>query len=69
MIQRRDTKFSLSVQEDTDSKMKSDYIMLERKYERLVEKERRLQVGKFTVGLGQWSGVTHSIIKLTINWH
>ena len=42
---RRDTSFSLKAGISVDeSKLKSDYVVLERKYERLLQKEKRLQV-------------------------
>lgn len=42
---RRDTSFSLKAGGTTDdSKLKSEYVVLERKYERLAQKEKRLQV-------------------------
>jgi len=42
--QRRDTSFSLAHDADQDSKIKSEFALLERKYERLLQKEKRLQV-------------------------
>lgn len=41
---RRDTSFTLNESTDGESRIKSEYVLLERKYERLVQKEKRLQV-------------------------
>ncbi|XP_067934246.1 kinesin-like protein KIF28 [Watersipora subatra] len=43
-ITRRDTSFSLNTAgNDSDSRLKSEFVLLERKYERLLQKEKRLQ--------------------------
>lgn len=41
---RRDTSFTLNDPPDGESRLKSEYVLLERKYERLVQKEKRMQV-------------------------
>lgn len=47
---RRDTSFSLKAGGGSDDgKLKSEYVVLERKYERLLQKEKRLQVTNQTL--------------------
>ena len=42
---RRDTTFSLNnSMNENDNRLKSEYVLLERKYDRLLQKEKRLQV-------------------------